>query len=88
MPDGRETAIMDRLRSQHSDLRQGVYYNPSEDPDWDATAIAAAEIARLQARLDAIAEIADAPVNDFETPLRRLDMILRLAVHSGGSTDV
>jgi hypothetical protein len=34
---------------------------------------------RQRVLLEAIEEIAVGPVNDFETPLNRLDMILRLA---------
>ncbi len=45
--------IVERLRSQHSDLRQGAYYSQREDSAWDATADAAAEIERLRAERDA-----------------------------------
>ena len=43
--------IVTRLRSQHSDLRQGAYYSQREDSAWDATADAADEIERLRAEL-------------------------------------
>ena len=33
--------IVERLRSQHSDVRQGAIYSKQEDPAWDATADAA-----------------------------------------------
>ena len=33
--------IVERLRSQHSDLRQGALYSKQEDPAWDATTDAA-----------------------------------------------
>jgi hypothetical protein len=46
--------IVERLRSQHSDLRQGAYYSQREDSAWDATADAADEIERFRAELDAI----------------------------------
>ncbi len=51
--------IVERLRSQHSDVRQGAYYSQREDPAWDATADAADEIERLRAAGDALAEVAD-----------------------------
>ena len=41
--------IVERLRSQANDLRQGALYSPSEDPSWDATTDAADEIERLRA---------------------------------------
>lgn len=43
--------IVDRLRSQHGDLRQGAYYTTAEDPTWDATSDAADEIERLRAEV-------------------------------------
>jgi hypothetical protein len=46
--------IVERLRSQHSDLRQGAYYSQREDSAWDATADAADEIERLRAERDAV----------------------------------
>ena len=36
--------LVTRLQVMHDDLRQGAYYTPKEDPDWDATLDAAAEI--------------------------------------------
>ena len=41
--------LPERLRDMHSDLKQGVMYTHAEDPDWDVTAAAAAEIERLSA---------------------------------------
>ena len=49
--------IVERLRSQHSDVRQGAIYSKQEDPTWDATATAADEIERLRAAGDALAEV-------------------------------
>jgi hypothetical protein len=46
--------IVERLRSQHSDLRQGAYYSQREDSAWDATADAADEIERLRAAVDVV----------------------------------
>jgi|688.fasta_scaffold770552_3 hypothetical protein len=39
--------IVKRLRSQHNDLQQNVYYSPAEEPAWDATANAADKIEQL-----------------------------------------
>lgn len=43
--------ITDRLRTQHSDLRQGAYYTSAEDPSWDATLEAAHVIETLRAEI-------------------------------------
>jgi hypothetical protein len=50
--------IVERLRSQHSDLRQGAYYSQREDSAWDATADAADEIERLRQRGDNLHTVA------------------------------
>jgi PAS domain-containing protein len=44
--------IVERLRSQHNDVRQGAIYSKQEDPAWDATADAAAAIERLRAEME------------------------------------
>ena len=49
--------IVERLRSQHSDVRQGAIYSKQEDPAWDATADAADEIERLRAAGDALVQL-------------------------------
>ena len=51
--------IVERLRSQANDLRQGALYSPSEDPSWDATTDAADEIERLRAEREAERQHAD-----------------------------
>ncbi len=47
-----EGDIVERLRSQHGDLRQGAYYSQWEDPAWDATADAADAIEARDAEID------------------------------------
>lgn len=37
------------------------------------------EVKRLRTLFEAVGEIAEAPINDYETEANRLDMILRLA---------
>jgi hypothetical protein len=54
-PTGAQDDIVERLRSQHSDLRQGAYYSQREDSAWDATADAADEIERLRTALEVAA---------------------------------
>jgi hypothetical protein len=44
-----DEGVVARLEAQHDDLKQGAYYLPHEDPSWDATADAVAEIRELRA---------------------------------------
>ena len=61
--------VVGRLRSQHSDLRQGAYYRPSEDPTWDTTPAAADLITELADKL-ALWEsvLTDLATQDFRGP--------------------
>lgn len=43
--------LIQALRYQHSDLRQGAIFSPSEDPTWDVTEAAAERLALLQAEI-------------------------------------
>ena len=43
--------LIERLRVMHSDLLQGAYYEPHEDPDWDVTEQAADRITELEQAL-------------------------------------
>jgi hypothetical protein len=67
--------IVKRLRSQHNDLQQNVYYSPAEEPAWDATANAADKIEQLYKMLatertlvDQLAETLDR-VGEHRCPL-------------------
>ncbi len=64
--------IVTRLRSQHSDLRQGAYYSQREDSAWDATADAADEIERLRAERDDLQVLLRGRTAEFQAEIERL----------------
>ena len=68
--------IVERLRDMHSDLRQGAYYTPTEDPTWDATLEAAAEIERLRGidayRMMAYSDALHCEIERLEAKVERL----------------
>lgn len=61
--------LVERLRAQHNDLRQGAYYMPDEDPQWDATVEAADEIERLRGRVTVLDSDLIAKIERLEAEL-------------------